>query len=232
MRRLTLGIILVLGLAGCSGQGDASSTAPGAEESTALSPSAAESASSSASSGGGVGALCAEGHEPCPLEAGTYSSAPFEPAFTFTIDDDWLNDRAFADGGGISKETGGIYWASGVSGGTVAGEEVEIGASPEEFVAFLQTLEVAGMTVSEPTPASVDGVEGQQVDVAANDVEAPALYFIEEDQFNLVANEKARFIVLEKDGETLILIIDSFTAADFDEWLATAEPVMESIRWE
>ena len=232
MRRLAFGITLVIGLAACSGQGDGSSSAPSAGESTALSPSPAESASSSASDATGEGALCAVGHEPCPLEAGTYSSAPFEPAFTFAIDDGWQNDRAFADGGGISKETGGIYWGSGVSGGTVAGEEVEIGASPEDFVDFLQTLEAAGVTVSEPAPASVDGVEGQQVDVESNDVDVPELYFIDEDQFNLVANEKARFIVLDKDGETVLLIIDAFTTADFDDWLDTAEPVMESISWE
>ena len=230
MTRLGLGMILVIVLGGCSGQGDASSTAPSVAESIAPSASPAESAPASEVAGEGV--LCAEGHEPCPLEAGTYSSAPFEPAFMFTIDDGWLNDRAFADGGGISKEVGGIYWASAVSGGTIAGEEVEIGASAADFVTFLQGLEVTGMTVTEPTPASVDGVDGQQVDVESNDVDAPALYFIEEDQFNLVANEKARFIVLDKDGETVILIVDSFTTADFDEWLDTAQPVLDSIHWE
>ena len=228
---LGLGLILVIGLAGCTGQGDPTSSAPSAAESTAPNASPDESAQASESAAA-EGSLCAVEHEPCPLEAGTYSSAPFEPAFMFTIDDGWMNDRAFADGGGISKEIGGIYWASGVSAGTVAGEEVEIGASADDFVAFLQGLEVAGMTVSEPTPASVDGVEGQQIDVDSNDVDAPALYFIEEDQFNLVANEKARFIILDKDGEAVILIVDSFTSADFDEWVDTAQPVLDSIRWE
>jgi hypothetical protein len=223
MKRAAMGIAFVL--AGCGGPAaDSPSTAASAVE-----PSETAAASAQAS---GEGVLCAVGHEPCPIEAGTYTAAPFEPNFSFSVDDGWQNDRAFADGGGISKTDGGIFWASGVASGTIGGEEVEIEASVDDFVTFLQGFEAIGMTVSAPTPVTVDGVSGQQIDVAANEAEAPALYHIAEDQFNLVPGEKARFLVLDKDGETVLLIIDSFTTEGFDDWLATAQPVIDSISWE
>lgn len=230
MRRAVLGVAILL--AGCGGAATDSSVAPASvDEQTEPSASAAESAAAS-SDATGEGELCAEGHQPCPIEAGTYTAAPFEPNFSFTIDEGWQNDRAFADGGGISQETGGIFWASGVGEGTVDGEPVEIGASVDDFVTFLQAFEALGMTVSEPTPVTVDGVRGQQVDVATNEAEAPGLYLIAEDQFNLVPGEKARFLVLDRDGETVLLIIDSYTTEGFDDWVATAQPVIDSITWE
>ena len=87
------------------------------------------------------------------------------------------------------------------------------------------------MTVSEPTEATVDGASGQQVDVESNDVQAPGLFFLKDDAFHLVPDEKARFLVVDQAGETVIFIIDAFSAADFDEWMGTAQPVVDSITW-
>jgi len=227
-------LMLGLVMTACTGEGSASeaaSAAPGSEPpraSASVSPAESTEAPASAT---GEGALCAVGHETCPLEAGTYTAAPFEPNFAFTIDDGWTNDRAFADGGGISQESGGIYWASGVEAGRIGEEDIEIGASTDDFVIFLRGFEAVGMSVSEPTPITVDGVSGQQVDVESNEAEAPGLYQIAEDSFNLVPGEKARFLVLDKGGETVILIIDAFASDDFDDWVETAQPVLDSISW-
>jgi hypothetical protein len=222
--------ILVAGLllAAC---GPASQSQPPASLTESVPASA--SASVSATVGEGGGQLCAEGHTPCQIPAGSYTAAPFVPNFSFAIAEPWQNDRAFADGGGISLgSAGGIFWASQVSRGTVGGEEVAIGGSVDDFVSFLQRFEALGVTVSDPTPVTVDGVSGQQVDVATNEAEAPGLYLVAEDAFNLVPGEKARFMVLEKDGETVLLIIDSFTTDGFDEWIATAQPVLDTIAWQ
>jgi len=217
-------LVLAIFVTGCGGTAGQSTSAATVDE--LIQPSASPSAES------GRGALCAQGFEPCSLEAGTYSAAPFAPNFSFTIGDAWQNDRAFVDGGGISREMGGIIWASGVSHGTVGREEVAIGASPDDFVAFLQSLKATGMTVSEPTSATVDGATGQQLDVESNDVEAPGLYFIAEDTFLLVPDEKVRFIVLDKDGTTVLFILESYKTADFAAWLDTSQPVVDSISWE
>ena len=227
-------LLLVLLTTACSGQGSASIPS---DELQSEQPSAAASPSSagsppSLSPSTGTGALCAVGHEPCPLEPGEYTAAPFQPNFSFTIDEGWTNDRAFADGGGISQQSGGIYWASGVSAGRIGEEDIDIGASVDDFIAYLQGLEAIGMTVSEPEPVTVDGVSGQQVDVQSNEAEAPGLYQIAEDVFHLVPDETARFLVLDKDGETVLLIVDSFSSDGFDDWVETAHPVLDSIRWE
>jgi hypothetical protein len=225
MKRAILAVGLLL--AAC---GPASQSQPPA--SLAESVPASASASVSATVGEGGGRLCAEGHSPCQIPAGTYTAAPFEPDFSFTIEEPWQNDRAFADGGGISLgSAGGIFWASQVSRGTVGGEEVEIGGSVDDFVSFLQRFEALGLTISDPTPVTVDGATGQQVDVTTNQAEAPALYLVAEDAFNLVPGEKARFMVLDKDGETVLLIIDSFTTDGFDSWVAAAQPVLDTIVW-
>ena len=227
-------VVMGLLLAGCSGGAGASdqptsvATPTQSVESSASPPPAVPSPSDASDDGG----LCAEGFETCTLEPGTYSAAPFEPGFMFTIEEEWTNDRAYADGGGISLQTGGVYWASGVTDGTVADEPVEIGAGIDGFVLFLQSLTTMGMTVSEPVPVTIDGVEGQQIDLETNDAEARGLYFIEDDAFNLIPQEKARFLVLEKEGETVLLIVDAFVASDFDEWVETAQPVVDSIVWE
>jgi hypothetical protein len=223
-------LVLVLSACGTGTTESAGSSADATGASEAAQPSVSAAPSEAAS--GGEGTLCAEGHQACPIEAGTYTAAPFEPNFSFTIDDGWLNDRAFADGGGISHDTGGIYWASGVASGTVNEGDVEIAPGVDGFIGFLQSLEAIGMTVSEPSDATIDGAAGQQIDVETNEVAAPGLYFVAEDAFNLAAGEKSRFIVVDQGGETVVFVLDAFAASDFDTWVDTAQPVMDSISWE
>ena len=226
--------LLLTLLAGCAGTGaesgaTAESRLPTSEQESASTPAAPSEPGSTG--GAGEGELCAVEFETCPLEAGTYTVAPFQPTFTFTLDDGWTNERAWPDAGGLSKGDGAFYWASGVEAGTVGSEEVEIAAGAGEFLAFLASLESIGMTVSEATDVTVDGASGQQIDVASNDVEAPGLFSLDNDQFNLVPEEKARFIVVERDGETVVFILDAFTTEAFDAWIETARPVLDSVRW-
>lgn len=236
---LPAGLLLIFVLVSCTGSSEES--AASAEESVAGSdaasaaasegPSVDASAAASEGASGTTGELCAVGFETCTLESGTYSSSPFEPEFTFSLDDGWTNERAWPDGGGISKDGGAFYWASGTARGTVANEEVEIAGGVDGFVAFLRALAATGMTVSEATAVDVGGAAGQQVDVESNDVDAQGLFFLAEDRFNLVAGEKARFIVLDVGGETVVLIVDAFEAADFDEVAATIQPIVDSVAW-
>jgi hypothetical protein len=123
-----------------------------------------------------------------------------------------------------------FLWASGVSAGTVADKEVAIGPGAAGFVAFLGQFK--GFTLSASGPAVVDGVTGIQVDVETNGTAAPGIFQIKDDVFNLDAGEKARFVLLEKDGTTVILIIDAFKAAGFDAFLTKAQPVLDSVTWE
>jgi hypothetical protein len=176
--------------------------------------------------------LCAGGQDDpsCSLTPGTYSADPFKPRFTFTITETWTNDRRYADGGSISLSDAAFLWASGVSAGSVADNEVAIEPGPAGFVAFLGKFK--GFTLSAQGPAVVDGVTGIQVDVETKGTAAPGIFQIKEDVFNLDAGEKARFILLEKDGTTVIFIIDAFKAAGFDAFLTKAQPVLDRVTWE
>lgn len=226
------GAILAL-LTACGGASTESSSTEEASAPDNAGPSASASPSEPGESeAAGAGELCAVEFETCPLDAGTYSSSPFDPEFTFVVDDGWTNERAWPDGGGVSKEGGAVYWISGVTTGMVAEHEIEIGADVEGFMTFLQSLEAVGMTVSEATEVEVDGAAGMQIDVETNEVEAPGLMAMESDSFNLAPGETARFLVLDVDGETVVLIIDAFLSEDFESVVAIGEPVIASIRWE
>jgi hypothetical protein len=229
-------LIAILGLGAC---------APGATPSAppsvvSVSPSqpvtpaatASPSPTASPSTAAAAATLCAGGQfDPsCELTPGTYSADPFKPGFTFTITETWTNDRRYADGGSISLGDAAFLWASGVSAGTVADKEVAIGPGPAGFVAFLGQFK--GFTMSAPGPAVVDGVNGIQIDVETNGTAAPGIFQIKDDVYNLDAGEKARFILLEKDGNTVIFIIDAFQEAGFDAFLVKAQPVLDSVTWE
>jgi hypothetical protein len=233
-------LALAAAIVGCAGP--AGSITPSA--SLAASPSSAANASASAdvatgapsspaaSTAGGDG-LCAREFEPCAVPAGTYTTDAFEHPFTFTIDgDDWSNDRNWPHGGSMTKAGANSFlWASGVVSGHVGEETVDIGPAPADFIAHLGKFD--GFTVSEPVPVTVDGVSGSQVDVLSNDVEAPGMFLLPEDGFNLAPNEKTRFLVLDKDGATVILFFESFDAATFDTFMAdVGQPLLDGLTWE
>jgi hypothetical protein len=230
-------LIGLLGIGACTSgvTTSAPADAPAASATVAATASAVPaSASPSAAPSIAIPAatLCAGGQsqDPCELQPGAYSANPFQPGFMFTIAEPWTNERRYADGGGISLGEAAFFWASGVTTGTVAGNSAEIDPGPEGFVAFLQQFK--GFTLSEPRPVQVDGVSGIQLDVETNDTDAPQLFEISQDVFNLDAGEKARFILVDKDGTTVIFIIDAFKKAGFDAFLVKAQPVLDSVTWE
>ena len=196
------------------------SSAPTASASAAAATTAPTSPAASAAAGGG--GLCAKEFEPCSVPAGTYTTDAFEHPFMFTIEgDDWSNDRNWPHGGSMTKAGANSFlWASDVVSGRVGDETVDIGPAPADFIAHLGKFD--GFTVSEPVPVTVDGVSGSQVDVLSNDVQASGMFLLPEDAFNLSPGEKTRFLVIDKDGATVILFIESFAADTFDDCLTVA----------
>ncbi len=211
-----------------SGSPSAAVSAPAATGSP--SPTAASAATPVPSTD--VLTLCAGGQSDptCDLAPGTYSAQPFEPGFRFTISDTWRNERKYADGGSISQGDAAILWASGVKSGTADGAEVNIAAGSAGFIAFLGQID--GFTMSAPSPTLIDGVDGVQVDVETNATDATGIFSIENDMMNLAPGEKVRFILLDKDGTTMIFMVDAFQSADFETFLAKAQPVVDSLTWE
>jgi hypothetical protein len=220
------------GTTGSSGASSPTAVAPASPVATATpSQAATESPPAEASpSAAGAGALCAVLYEPCPLEAGIYRSDPFVPAFTFAIDDGWTNDRNFADGGGLSKGPGGIYWSSGVSMGRVGESQVEFDSTIEGFSGHLASFD--GFEITEGAPATIGGQEAVVIDLATGDTAARGLYLLAEDAYNLGPGEKVRLYLMEMDGVLVTFVVEAWMEADFDAVVAQSQPVLDSVVWD
>jgi hypothetical protein len=124
-----------------------------------------------------------------------------------------------------------FLWASEVRSGQVDGAEVEIGPSVDDFIAHLGRFE--GWTLGEPEPVTIDGATGLQVDLTTNDTGGPGMYYIAEDAFNLAPGEKVRFIAVDKDGQTVILVVDAFLAETFDAFVSeVGDPLLAGLTWD
>jgi hypothetical protein len=105
-----------------------------------------------------------------------------------------------------------------------------LGPAPADFIAFLKKPK--GWVVGKPVPVTIGGVAGQRVDVATRKVGISGVFAIPEDIFNVDAGEKIRFIVLDKDGKTVVLMVDAFKEKDFADILALEQPVLDTIAWQ
>ncbi len=153
--------------------------------------------------------------------------------FTFTIDgDDWTNDRAWPHGGSITKAgTDSFLWASGITFGLVGETDTPIAPAQQDFIDDLRKYTQFEVSAT-PVPVTIGGVNGLQVDVVATG-EAPGLFAFPEDRFNLSAGEKVRFIVLDNDGATVVLMVESFKEATFDAFMTdVAQPILDGLNWE
>jgi hypothetical protein len=238
VRGLIVGVVAAA-IVGCASPGG--TVAPSASEAgsaaspsgaSASAPATAEASVASPSTGTGDGALCAKEFERCPIAAGTYTTDAFTDPFTFTIEGgDWTNDRNWPHGGSMTKGGANSFlWASGVVSGNVGETTVAIGPTPSDFIAHLKKFE--GFTVSAPIPVTVGGISGSQVDLLSNGVSAAGMFLLPEDGFNLSQGEKVRFLVLDKDGSTVILFVESLDAKTFDSFMAeTGQPLLDGLAW-
>ena len=200
-----------------------------ASPSEAATPSASPTAAASPSAA--VGKLCAKEFEPCALPAGTYRAAPFEPGFTFAVDgDDWVNQRAWPHGGGVTYTDGAFFWMTGPMSGRVDDKPVKIGDTPEDMVKFLH--QPKDWVVADPKPVTIDGVSGVAVDAVTGPKARGGLLTFPEDAFNTDPKEKIRWIILDKDGKTVVFLLDSFKETGFDAVSARIQPVIDSVKWE
>ena len=165
------------------------------------------------------------------MPAGTYRAAPFEPGFTFTVEgDDWANQRAWPHGGGVNNTDGAFFWMTGPMTGNIDNEPVKVGDTADAFVKFLRLPK--DWVVDEPRPITIDGVTGVSVDTVTGPKAREGLLNFPEDAFNTDPKEKIRWIILEKDGKTVVFLLDAFKEANFDAVSARVQPIIDSVRWE
>jgi hypothetical protein len=241
-RRAIVLVALLALVAGCAGpvassDNPAPSAAPSSSAGPAPSstPSLQASASPSASptpAPSGL-SLCATGSTPCPLPAGTYSTAPFVQPFLVTIAGGWINDRAWPHGGELASSSGKAYlqWGSGfISGTGPSGKNVAIGPTADAVLAYMQSFEGFAMTAS--APVTIGELTGRSVDISTKGTLAKGFLRIPEDQYNLAPGEKVRFMVFDVSGAAVVIMVDVPTEKDFGAEIKAMQPVLDSIIWQ
>lgn len=241
---LAAAAVIVIAIAGVvvlrpgsgSGVGGTATPSPSAPSSTSPSPSSASPStrilptwySTTESSGAGI------------LAAGSHTTASFDPGFSFTVPDGWVNDNDQSGYFGLFPDTPGnkAEWgrSEGLADSFIMGfnsspyfvcESLEdnSGATAAEIVTAVGKNEI--LMSSEPVDITIGGLTGKQVDVR-----------VDPDWTGTCPNDpsgfdpkdgRARGILLDTpDRGVLVMFISSLHSADHDAFVAKMMPIVES----
>jgi hypothetical protein len=194
--------------------------------------------------GGATTAGTEELPESGSISEGKYATEVFEPAFSFRIEERGWQVPLPEDQNslGISTRSSLIVFLNvpRVFDPAELRQETQEPA-PEDLVAWIEHH--PWLDASTPQPASVGGVEGQQVDVTAARLPkdhsqvcgGPCVPLFAWDNlsspFWIGLDEKVRFVILDKvKGETVTIAIDT-TPDQFENFLPRAERILDSVEW-
>jgi hypothetical protein len=233
--RAALATAILILLAGCGGStgpsasGEASSAPSVAVvASTPPSPTATAAPSPSPSPSPAAITLCGKERTACPVAAGTYYSAVFKPSFNITIADGWSNDWNFPRIGLFGNQPGSFVWMTQVFAADDSLQIIQVAHDPAGIVAFLRKR--PGISVGPETPVTIDGASGLQVDVTASR-RINVILGANPTAPQVQANSKARYVIVDRNGSTVVFIAMADKVADFDAIMAQAQPMLDSITW-
>jgi hypothetical protein len=171
---LTATAVTLLLLAGCSPDGDATSaTSPPTPEAPSATSAETQTAAATPECPNLHGGNCLG-----PLEPGEYQTSTFQPQLSYTVPAGWTNFEdlpgnfwLFQQQDSQDGEVGGSYLGiyQNVRAAAINCEEDAqkgVGTTPKDLVAWYQSL--PGLTVSEPKPVTVGGLDGLQIDLTLN----------------------------------------------------------------
>lgn len=183
--------------------------------------------------------LCSAG---CDLAAGTYTTAPMVPAFTFTIGGGWSNPLHDVTGDEIellspngSQPAPQMFWLVNAQGRNQSGQLVPLPPTADALISYLGQL--SGATAGGPVSVIVDGAPARQMDLSST----------AHNNFVLVttspsgagglvlpfqATTRARFVIVEKAGTTVTIVTLGDAGTGFDAAVAATEPILASIKWQ
>ena len=188
---------------------------------------------------------------PPALPPGTYTSAAFQPAVTYTVPNGW---RVASDSSDyfalqpVNSEITGIHIFRDPQ---AASQDPTCPTSPEPGVGTV-SLELAtwirglpGMVASSPRMVTVGGLRGVELDLAlntgwtascpfANGVPTVPLFVGSNGNMRWVVagNERLRLSLLDvPGGGTVVVDIDAFDGTLMDELLAAATPIVQSLEF-
>lgn len=204
-----------------------------------------------AACGGSAATAAPSGPGSSPLPAGTYTSAAFLPAVTYTVPDRWAlvsDTAAYFQLSPAGSDLTGIYLFRDVvaasqdpSCPTTPAEG--IGATSTQLIAWIRQLD--GLVVTSPAMVTVGGLRGVSVDIAiASDWTAscpfanglptvPLLVGATSDLRWVVAgNEQLRLYVMDLPGGGILIVdVDAFDGTLFSSLLGNAAPIVKSFQF-
>lgn len=186
---------------------------------------------------------------PSPLPAGTYTSAAFRPAVTYTVPAGWRIASDSSDYFALQPATSEITGIHFFRDPLAASQDAACPTTAEPGVGTL-SLELAtwirglpGIIASSPRMVTVGGLRGVELDLAlntgwtascpfANGIPSVPLFVgVNGDLRWVVAgNERLRLSLLDvPGGGTVVVDIDAFDGTLMDGLLAAAAPVVQSL---
>lgn len=184
------------------------------------------------------------------LEPGTHQSRQFTPAFRYTVPADWWNfdawttTYAFHRFGDPADQLILMYSDPGISEPAEACEGTAIAgadATAADWLAFFTGH--PGLVATDPIAVDVGGSPAMAVDIAVREdwtsscfgARVPVVRYATDlywpfDGWGIAAGERRRIIPVDApDGRVVLIEIDTNTAPPFDEFVAAAMPIVESI---
>jgi hypothetical protein len=253
---LRAGILIAIGVMAGSLPVVAQSPSPGATNEATAQPSESPLGSASPSASGsplptppplpplpeGLLAIPPDGGQ---LEPGTYGTWSLGPLVRFTLGDGWVATEPDVSGLGW-----GIFRLVGQAPGALSMvpftgevyvdpclqesvETVQIDGTPEGLVGELAAN--PNLFAGEPTETEIAGYQGLQLDVATQEVmvcdpPVAALWSIpERGLYMLELGQEARFMPIDVDGQTLVVVAETFGGADLEQLLEASQEVIDSI---
>jgi hypothetical protein len=202
----------------------------------------------SGSAGAPTGATPAPTPPPA-LAPGTYTSAAFQPAVTYTVPSGW---RVASDSSDyfalqpVNSEVTGIHFfgdplAASQDPTCPTTAEPGVGTLSLELATWIRRL--PGIVASSPRMVTVGGLRGVELDLAlntgwtascpfANGVPTVPLFVGADGSLRWVVagNERLRLDLLDvPGGGTVVVDVDAFDGTLFDELLAAATPIVQSL---
>lgn len=175
------------------------------------------------------------------LDAGPYVTDEFEPAFTFRIGDGWTS------GGAESPDSLSMHAAStkqlqtpsllsfvkprsvfdpdDLTGGTITD-------APDSVEGWIQWFQKhPDLQTTEPSPVNVGGVEGTSITMTTAQPTALLWIINERDDVNLGKGTQRQVIVLDVNGETVLISILAASPEKFDKFLPRVQEVLDTLGW-
>ena len=247
---LAVAAVVVIAVAGIALLGQPSDSGVGGAASPVPSPSHAPSGSPSTAPSAGADFpewFTAESDGAGILPPGSTTTRAFAPGSTFSVPEGWVNDTDSAEFYGLFPDTAANKAEFALSGGI--GQRMLMGIVDTPGIGFCEGVgETEGSTAaelvdslvadealvtSEPVDVMIGDLTGARVDAhidpdwagTCSDTGNPPT---DDDQ-----DRRGRFVFLDiPGGGKLLMIVDSVHAADFEEFLAEAMPIVESFQFD